>query len=148
MSIFPPYLKPQHTPASDPVGTRAELFVVIICGSIPTLKILYERYFTNKSPSQIYISLRNMVSRVSERVTGSPGATKNNSHMSSKHPYQKHADEATFHLDERTHGTDTTIVGQPTRKESWSDVESARMPDKEASTAINNIKVSQSFEVV
>ena len=121
--------------------------MVIICGSVPTLKILYERYFTNKSPSQIYISLRNMVSRVSERVTGSPAASKNNTHMSIKHPYQKQ-DEATFHLDDRTHGTDTTIVGQSAAKESWSDLESARMTDKEGSTTINNIKVSQSFEVV
>ena len=89
-----------------------------------------------------------MVSRVSERITGSPGSTKNNTHMSSKHPYQKQADEAIFPLDERTNGTDTTIVGQLAAKESWSDVENSRMADKEGSTAINNIKVSQSFEVV
>lgn len=89
-----------------------------------------------------------MVSRVSERIAGSPGASKNNTHMSSKHPYQKHADEATFHLDERTHGTDATVEGYPAAKESWSDVESSRMADKEASTTVNNIKVRQSFEVV
>ncbi|KAL8787321.1 MAG: hypothetical protein Q9195_007816 [Heterodermia aff. obscurata] len=133
---------------ADPLWAEAELFVVIICGSIPTIKILYERYFTNKSPSQIYISFRNMVSRVSGRMAGSPGSSKNNTHISSKHPYSKHADEATFHLDDRTHGTDTMIVGHPAAKESWSDVESSRMADKEASTTINNIKVSQSFEVV
>ena len=123
------------------------MFVVIICGSIPTLKILYDRYFTAKTPSQIYLSLRNLVSRYSTRISRSPGASRN-THTSSKHPYQKQQDIAAYQLDERTPGENITTVEHHGSEESWPDGEMGRDIVKDESGIEGGIKINQTFEVV
>ena len=126
-------------------NNSTELFVVIICGSIPTLKILYDRYFTTKTPSQIYLSLRNLVSRYSTRISRSPGAS-SDTHASAKHPYQKQQDAAAYQLDERTPGGNITTVEHHGSEESWPDV--GRDSGKDGSGIEGGIKVNQTFEVV
>ena len=129
------------------VNHSTELFVIIICGSIPTLKILYDRYFTTKTPSQIFFSLRNLVSRYSTRISRSPSASRD-THTSSKHPYQKQQDVAAYQLDERTPGENFTIVEHHGSEESWPDGELGRDSVKNGSGIEGGIKVNHTFEVV
>ena len=129
------------------INHSTELFVVIICGSTPTLKILYDRYFSTKTPSQIYISLRNLVSRYSTRISRSPGASKD-THTSSKHPYQKQQDLAVYQLEERTPGKNITTVEHRGSEETWPDGEVGRDFVKDGSGIEGGIKVNQTFEVV